>query len=282
MQQWEELPEKSIWRKIAVGMWGRPNEPTILGTISPRADRMLDYLEEVEEASGVKITPTAFFAKVLANFFERYPNLNVIVIRNRVMRRKNIDIFCQVAIPSEGDNADADLSGFKIANCDELDLVDVARYIQDRAGEVREDDDEEMGESRSLMGRIPDVMMPLVVRAVEILTYLVPIDLSALGIRSDPFGSVMLSSIGSFDVDNAFAPLVPSSRSPLVVLPGAIHEEPVAEDGEVFARKVVTVCTTADHRCYDGYQGALFVDAMKSMIENPREHFPPPSRWSTS
>ena len=279
MEKWEKLSDPSLWRKIAVGMWGRPSEPTILGSVTARADRMLDYLADLEAASGEKVTPTAFFVKILAEFFRKYPDLNVIVIRNQVMRRKDIDIFCQVSIPGN-EGADADLSGFKIPNCDERSIVEIARYMRERAESVRREEDDEMSQSRGMMRHIPSFLMPLVVRLTEYLTYLVPFDFESLGLGPDPFGSAMLSSIGVFDVDNAFAPLVPSSRSPLVVLPGAIHEEAVAEDGEVVARDVITVCTTADHRCYDGYQGGLFVDTMRSMIEQPREHFTAPEEFA--
>ena len=276
MGRWEKLANPSLWRKIAVGMWGRPREPTIYGSVTARADRMLAYLDELEEATGERITPTAFFVKAVAEFLARHPNLNVIVVGNTVRRRKDVDIFCQVAIPRE-EGADADLSGFKIPDCDERDLVEIARYIRERAERVRTGDDGEIGRKRSLLRAIPGVAMPALVRLMEALTFLVPGEFEGLGIGSDPFGSAMVSSIGSFDIDNAFAPLVPASRSPLVVLPGAIHQEPVVDDeGEVVAREVIEICSTGDHRCYDGYQGAKYVDALRAMVEHPREHFVDP------
>lgn len=259
-------------------MWGRPSEPTFFGSIRARADRLQTYLDDLEEASGERITPTAFFVRALGEIFRRYPDMNVIVAGNQVQRRKDVDIFCQVAIPREGD-ANADLSGFKVPNCDRRDLVEVARFIRRKAETVRDADSGEMGRKRAALRWIPGFAMPVAVRLMEMLTFTIPFELDSLGIGSDPFGSAMLSSIGVFDIDNAFAPLVPASRTPVVMLPGAIHEEPVAEEGEVVVRDVVEICCTADHRCFDGYQGGLFIDEFRSMVEQPREHFVAPSEY---
>ena len=248
--RWEPLERASLWRKIAVGMWGRPSDPNILGMLTVEVDQMLDYLDQVREVTQKKVTPTAFLVKTMAKFFEAYPDLNVIVVGNEVRRRKNIDIFCQVAIPSE-DGSEADLSGVKLPNCDKLDLVEVAQMLHHRAGKVRDgdDDDEDVGQSRQTIDRIPSPLRPLLIRAIEFLTYEVPIDLESWGLPADPFGSAMVSSVGQFDVDQAFAPLVPASRCPLVALPGAVREAPVVVDGELAVRKVMTISTTADHRC---------------------------------
>ncbi|MFW5968019.1 MAG: 2-oxo acid dehydrogenase subunit E2 [Persicimonas sp.] len=90
----------------------------------------------------------------------------------------------------------------------------------------------------------------------------------------------MVSSIAQFVVEQAFAPLVPASRCPLVVIPGKIREAPVVKDGELAVGKMLTVSCTADHRCYDGAQGGRFVREMKEMLANPREHFPSPQTWA--
>lgn len=79
-----------------------------------------------------------------------------------------------------------------------------------------------------------------------------------------------------------FDPLVPAGRSPAVIVPGAIRREPVVDGDEIVPRQVVDLCCTADHRCFDGYHAALFIEEIRSMVESPREHFVDPSAYEAS
>jgi hypothetical protein len=64
----------------------------------------------------------------MATVFETYPNLNVVMIGKKVVRRKNADIFCQVAV-SNPNAEQADLSGVKLSGTDRLDLVEIAQRL---------------------------------------------------------------------------------------------------------------------------------------------------------
>jgi pyruvate dehydrogenase E2 component (dihydrolipoamide acetyltransferase) len=260
-------------------MWSRPSEPTIFGTQTVVCEEMIAYLDRVHEVTGKKITPTGFLVAVVAKFFKENPHLNVIVIGNEVRQRRDIDIFCQVSIPGEG-NTEPDLSGVKLSRCDRLDLLEIADRLSRRVSSVRSGEDENLGSSRSALDHVPSRLKPALMRLVEFLTFEVPFDLDRIGIRSDPFGSAMVTSVGQFEVEQAFAPLVPASRCPLVVLPAAIRDGVVAVDGEPAVRKIMTVSVTADHRCYDGYQGGQFMRAINRMVSDPWAHFPPPSTWA--
>lgn len=277
---WEPLDKYSSWRKISVGMWDAPNDPTIYGFDTLDVSRLLPYLEEVSQASGTKVTMPAYLAAVVATILHRHPALNVMIVGKRVQRRKSVDIFCQVAVPNE-DAGQADLSGIKLAECDQLDLVTIAKKLRSRASDVRAGQDEEMERTKSMIDVVPPWLMSGMLKAVDFLTYNVPIDLDGLGIRSDPFGSAMITSVAQFGIKQGFAPLVPASRVPLVFLPGCVHKAPfVTEDGEVEARDAVTVSSTFDHRCFDGYQIGFIARTFTDMVSNPREYFPDPSHWA--
>ena len=262
-------------------MWGKPNDPTIYGQETVDISNLVPYLEKVSEASGTKVTLTCYLVKLLATIFEQFPGLNVIEIGNRVLKRNSIDIFCQVALPNEN-AGQADLSGVKIPNADQLDIVEIAEKLGSRASDVREGRDEEMEKTKSLVDYVPPRLMGSVIKLIDFLTFGVPVDLDDLGIRSDPFGSAMVTSVGQFDIYQGFAPLVPSSRCPLVALPGKIHKAPFVEDDEVVVRDAVTMSCTFDHRCYDGYQIGYIVRTMRSILMYPERHYPAPSYWAES
>lgn len=280
-KHWESLEKYSSWRKISVGMWAAPNDPTIYGFETVDVSKLTPYLEEVTRVSGVKVTPAAYSVKMVATILDRVPDLNVIMIGKKVRKRKNIDIFCQVSVPNEK-AGQADLSGVKLRNADQMDLVEIAERLSSRAHDVRTGQDEEMEQTKSIVDVVPPWLMGAMLKAVDVLTYNVPIDLDGIGLRSDPFGSAMVTSVGPFDIKQGFAPLVPPSRVPFVALPGVIHKAPiVTEDGEVEARDALTMSCSFDHRCYDGYQIGYIVRMMRDILMHPLDYYPEPSHWAT-
>jgi pyruvate dehydrogenase E2 component (dihydrolipoamide acetyltransferase) len=274
---WKPLERVSSWRKLSVGMWDSPGDPTIYGFETLDVTDTLEYLRAVKDASGVNVGMTALVVAAVARMYARYPELNVILVGGRVQQRQSIDIFCQVAIPNESVSK-ADLSGVKLQHVDQLDLVEIQRALGGRARKVRDGQDLEIERQKRLFDLIPPRMMRRVVKLVEQLTFEVPIDLDAIGIRSDPFGSCMVSSVAQFDIRLGFAPLVPAARTPLIFLPGVVYDEMgfVGDDPTPRMRKKVQISLTCDHRCFDGYQIGIICREVRTVLTNPAAHLPPP------
>lgn len=276
---WAPFKKYSSWRKISVGMWDAPDDPTIYGYETLDAHLLVPYLEELSRVSGVKVTPAAVFVKIAATVFDEHPALNVILVNKKIQKRKTIDIFCQVSIPNES-SGQADLSGVKLKSAHEMDLVEIARHLSGRAKKVRDGQDEEMEQTKATVNVVPGWLMRPMLKAVDFLTYNVPFNLGSIGVRDDPFGSAMVSSVAAFDIKLGFAPLVPLSRVPVVFLPGVMHKAVlVNEDGEPEVRDVLQASCTFDHRCFDGYQIGFVVRAVRNMIKNPRDYFVDPAEW---
>ncbi|TDP75389.1 2-oxo acid dehydrogenase subunit E2 [Bradymonas sediminis] len=279
---WAPFKKNSAWRRISVGMWDAPDDPTIYGYETLDAHRLVPYLEELSRVSGVKVTPAAVFVKIAATVFEEHPDLNVIMVNKTVQKRNSIDIFCQVSIPNES-TGQADLSGVKLKRVNEMNLVEIASRLSRRAKKVRDGQDEEMEQTKATINVVPTWLMRPMLKAVDFLTYNVPFDLGSIGVRDDPFGSAMVSSVAAFDIKLGFAPLVPMSRVPMVFLPGVMHKAVlVNEDGEPEVRDVLQASCTFDHRCFDGYQIGFMVRAVREMIKNPRDYFVDPQEWAAA
>ena len=90
-----------------------------------------------------------------------------------------------------------------------------------------------------------------------------------MGAPKDPFGSLMLTNIGSLGIESGFAPLVPYSHVPVVVALGAITERPVVENGQVVVRKMVTLSVTIDHRVIDGVHASYLSKSIKKIFADP-------------
>lgn len=278
-KHWKKLKDLSSWRKISVGMWGPPDDPTIYGHETLNVEKTLKYLDDIHEQTGNRVSMTALDVAAFATVYKENPHLNVMVVNRRVVERQSIDAFCQVAIPNE-DTGKADLSGVKLKGVGDMDPVQISDRLRRRAKKVRAGEDVEIEESKAIIDFVPSWFMRPMIKTVDFLTFNVPIDLDAAKIRSDPFGSFMVSSIAAFDLKLGYAPLVPASRCPLVALPGAVHDVVMPIDGEPKVVKGLTVAVTFDHRCFDGYQIGVIVRRMRDLMQDPETHFGPAHQFA--
>jgi len=80
-------------------------------------------------------------------------------------------------------------------------------------------------------------------------------------------GTFTISNLGMFGVEAFIAVLNPPQAAILAV--GATEDRPVARDGEVVVRPMMTMTLTVDHRAVDGAPAADFLGTVKSMLEEP-------------
>jgi pyruvate dehydrogenase E2 component (dihydrolipoamide acetyltransferase) len=77
----------------------------------------------------------------------------------------------------------------------------------------------------------------------------------------------MITSIGTLGMEEAYGPLVPYSRVPLLVAVGAVRETPVVKDGAIVIAPIFKMCITFDHRFIDGVMGAKMVRTVRRLLE---------------
>ena len=80
-------------------------------------------------------------------------------------------------------------------------------------------------------------------------------------------GTFTVSNLGMFGVEQFSAVLNPPQAAILAV--GATIDRPVALDGEVVVRPMMTVTLTVDHRAVDGAPAADFLRTVKTFLEDP-------------
>jgi pyruvate/2-oxoglutarate dehydrogenase complex dihydrolipoamide acyltransferase (E2) component len=259
-------PVKNLpsWRTVAIHAWDRPRDPTVYGVLEIDASRALAYIEAERASSGEKITLTHLVGKAAAVAIAARPEVNAILRRGKLYVRDTIDIFFQVAF-EEGEN----LAGAKIARANEKDVATIARELAQRARRIRERKDDPTQKSAKLLSGLPPLLVRFAVRAGEVLTYDYDLDLSRFGVPYDGFGSCMVTSVASFGLSVGQAPLFPPSRVPIVLTVGAVTAKPVAVDGRVEVRPVVTIGAAFDHRVADGYQAGLMAKRFREVLEDP-------------
>lgn len=124
-----------------------------------------------------------------------------------------------------------------------------------------------------MLPRIPALFVGLALRVLGFASYSPNLDLRWASVPRDPFGSVMVTNIGSLGLEAAYVPLVPFSRVPVLVAMGEVEDAPVAEGGCVVVKKVMRLFATFDHRVVDGAHAAKMVRIVRACLEHPFEHF---------
>ncbi|HZO34140.1 MAG TPA: dihydrolipoamide acetyltransferase family protein [Gaiellaceae bacterium] len=78
-------------------------------------------------------------------------------------------------------------------------------------------------------------------------------------------GTFTISNLGMYGVD-AFQAIVNAPQAAILAV-GRIVERPIAVNGALAARPVLTLTVTFDHRVVDGARGAEFLDTLASLVE---------------
>lgn len=78
-----------------------------------------------------------------------------------------------------------------------------------------------------------------------------------------------ISNLGMYAVD-AFTPIINQPESAILGV-GRIHDKPVAINGALEIRPMMTLSLSFDHRAMDGAPAAAFLTELKQILENPFE-----------
>lgn len=259
--------EVSSFRRMAAAMWRQPRDPSIYGSMDVDATAALAFLREHAAATGLHLTVTHLVARAVALALREHPELNAKVrFWGRIEQRETIDLFVTVA--TEGTR---DLSGVKIDRADGRSLAELARAIAERAGKIRRGDDASYRKSRGAFRRMPWWLGRAATGLSDLLANELHVDLTAQGLPVDPFGSAVVTSVGMFGIDTAFAPFVPLARCPMLFLIPEVRPRPWAVGDRVEVRPVLRLCATFDHRIVDGAAAGRLAARLAALFAAPEQ-----------
>jgi pyruvate/2-oxoglutarate dehydrogenase complex dihydrolipoamide acyltransferase (E2) component len=258
------------WRKIASATWGRPSDPQIYGDMEIDATPMLSFIDEARRVGGARLTITHMVGKAVAHALGEHPDLNVKLRGSHFVSRDTVDIFFIVS--AEQGN---ELSGVKITGADRKPVIEIARELERRAARIRTGEDVELGKTKKVIGSTPMRLLGLTTRFAAWLTTDLGLDLKRWGLPREPFGSAMVSSVGMFGIQHAYAPLSPYYRFPFLVLVGEVTKKPVVTDeGAIEPRPLVNLTATMDHRYLDGFHAARLAGSAREYLGDPKRFEP--------
>jgi pyruvate/2-oxoglutarate dehydrogenase complex dihydrolipoamide acyltransferase (E2) component len=263
--QFRVLEDVSPFRRMAAGMWKKPADPTIHGSMDIDATPALRFLEDHAAQHETRLTVTHLVARAVALAISEQPDLNAKVrFWGRIEQRQTVDLFVTVA--TEGGR---DLSGARIERVDKKSLIEIAREIRERASRIRQGDDASYRQSRSIFTRLPWWLARPATTLSDVLVNELHLDLSAQGMPRDPFGSALITNVGMFGIDTAFAPLLPMARCPILVLVPEVRARPWVIGDRIEARPVLRLCASFDHRLIDGAAAGRIARTLHTLFASP-------------
>jgi len=270
-----QLKKAVPFRKVAMGTWDTPMDPSVYGFVDIDMSASLKFLESYQQEQDVKISPMLLIAKAVAICLQERPEINGMIRFKRIYLRKHTRLFFQVNVPGDGNDKTkkANLSGCCIDDAETMSLKELHDAIQAAIGVVRRGEDKELNRGLAVMKLMPWSWAKFYIKFVSFLIYGLNLNLKIFGFPKDPFGSVMITNIGSLGIDSALAPLCAYTRTPLLLTTGAVVDKPWVVDGEVKVRPVMNIGVTFDHRLIDGVHAAAIGKRFKQIFNNPEQYF---------
>lgn len=258
-------PNVSPFRRIAASMWSAPRDPSIYGFVDVDVSRALAFIERARASTGKRITMTHVVARAVAQAFADNPDLNAKVrFGGRIEEREAVDLVISVAR-----DGGRDLSAARVDAAETLDLEGLVDAVQAQVRRTRRGEDEDYERSRSLMSRLPSFCVKPLLWLTDLLSNELHLHLPAWGMPRDPMGTAIITNVGMFGIDTAFAPFVPLGRCPMLMLVPAVKERAVVIDGQVVARPVLRLCATFDHRVIDGAGAGRLSTRITELVSDP-------------
>jgi pyruvate dehydrogenase E2 component (dihydrolipoamide acetyltransferase) len=262
----------SSFRKIAIGTWQDAYDPTVYGTLEVRMDDAVKYLAAFRQRTGRRLTVSHLLAKAAAMALVACPDANAVLRWNRIYLRQRIGVFFQVVMSDEGEDK-IDLSGATLYDVEKKSLLEICDEFEAKVASVRARKDPALEQTRRTFLGIPYFFLNRFLKILSFLSYTLNLDLRRFGVPNDPFGSLMITNIGTLGLDVAYVPLAPYSRVPVLLATGAVKDTAVVEDGKLKPGKVMAINATFDHRIIDGFHAAVMAKTLRRWLEDPFEHF---------
>ena len=254
------------WRKVAIAVYKQPVDSRIYGIFDADVTHIVDYIKE-QRKKGRKLTITHFItAAVARTLYEDLPDVNCFVRRGHVVFRKDADVFVTVSV-----GKGKDMSGLIVRKAQDLSVGEISEIISKEAQKKREGKESGAFASKGIISKIPWPFRRMIFVFIKCWIFDLGLPFPFLKIPADPFGSIMITNIGTFGLSYGMVALFPIGKIPAIITLGKIEDKPVVIDGEIKIRKMLPLTGTFDHRIVDGAQAGALNKGVINRLKNPKE-----------
>lgn len=253
------------WRRLAIATYAAPKDSRIYGTFEADVTAVMEYIAARKQA-GQRLSITHFVCAAIARtLYEDIPEINCYVRRGGVVPRENADVFVSINVGGH------EMTGMVIRKCQELSATEIAEILQKAAQEKRAGVESGAFAAKDKLVKIPWPFRRWLFLLIKWWLFDLGLPFPFLKIPPDPFGSIMLTNIGTFGLQFGMVALFPIGRLPAVITMGRVIEKPVVIDGEIRIRSILPLTGTFDHRIVDGAQAGILTMGAMRRIQNPAE-----------
>ena len=252
----------SARRRIAVATWRAPKESRLHARMAVDATAVLAFCSVQAAEAGVRVTPGVVVGLAFQRAIEQVPAFHHRVVFGRIVPFTSYDVAFAVDI-GDGD----DLAPTKVHDVDRKTVAQVAAELEAGAARLRDRQDRPHKTATGIAHTLPWWALRPTLAAASVLNG--GIGVRAFGQPAHPLGSMFVTNIGSFGLDEGYVAPVPLARVPLYVCIGAVNDAPWAVDGEVVVRPQVVMTATADHRLVDGAHAAKVARLVRGYLADP-------------
>lgn len=251
------------WRVTSAAIYTTPTDSKVFGTLDIDVTEAMRFMREKREA-GVKITMVHLATAVLARAVAfDVPEINCFVRRGGVVGRKHLDVMLPVAMGGEG------VTPVIIKDAHARTVTSIADEIRSKAAKGRKGDELKAAKNKYLLNRIPWPLRRPAFRFLKWVTVDMGLEIRALGLSANSFGSFVVSDIGSHGLATGMTSLMPAAKVPAVIVLGKVEEKPVVRNGEIVIRMILPLTGTFDHRIVDGAEIGKLARGIKRNFRKP-------------
>lgn len=255
-----------VWRKMAFSTWSLSGDASTYAKLSLPVDKVLKYIEQKNSTlHDFKISLTHFTGRALAEAYKRHSILNRMLRFGKFYQRGEIDLFFLVATDPDGH----DLTGKVLYDVDQKNLSVIASELRKSVKKIRVDRKEPFGSLKKILNVLPVFIIKPLTSLMGFILYSLNIQLPFLKMDRNAFGCAIVTSVGSIGIEQAYAPLIPFSKVPLMMSIGCIQTRLKLVNKEVVEEKFIEVGFTVDHRLIDGIHGSKIAVTMRECFDNP-------------
>jgi len=254
----------NTWRDFAIAAYKAPADSKIYGTFEIDITETMRYIQK-RKAEGKRLTVTNFVAAALSRaLYEDIPDINCFVRRGKVVYRQDANVCISVSV-KEG----KEMTGLVIPKTQELSVSEIADYAAERIEKKRKGEDAGAFAAKDVVAKIPWPFRRPVFLFIKWWIFDLGFSFPFLKIPHDPFGSIMLTNIGTWGLTTGMPALFPIGKLPAVLSIGKIEKKPVVVDGQIVIRSILPISGTFDHRIVDGAQGGKLAHGIVERLKNP-------------
>jgi pyruvate dehydrogenase E2 component (dihydrolipoamide acetyltransferase) len=157
----------------------------------------------------------------------------------------------------------------------------IAKELAERAARIRDNDDPQFKRAKAMVKGLPPIVLRPVLDALGFVTETLQLPIPFMGVDARPYGSILVSNLGTYGLDSVSAPVPTFCHVPFSIVTGAVTDKVLARDHQAVIRPVLPLTIGLDHRFIDGYQAATMARVFREYLDDPGAFDPVPIATTT-